>query len=556
MRNSYYLEKYNPLSRNFSNIMIYLNLVYVNLSNNMLTSLPKAFGSLPHLRQLDLSNNSLGIYKQTKWPWVEQIAIQKTLLILEIACNSLNALPRSIGELSALRVLNVSHNMLRYLPHSIGNIQNLEILDLSCNILFCLPITFQFLGNLVYLDVSMNPFHSIQVKKNDTQIKKSMRSLVDLSANSVLQYGILYDKILPHTLIEYLKEAKSCFFCHLKNMNYLPRYWFGSIDVLNDNVEYSPEEMLPFEFYVCSYDLSRFSAREMKNRFKRFSLEEISNKEDHFRKKRRILEGKIEITEESRHKKEIKAMEELFYCLTKATYNLFVRKFNNITRWLYLTNLNLSNNGIKDLPIELGTLPFIKILNLSHNRIGISYRYRWLWINQTEIRNSLHITKLPYYIVKLKALILLKATHNMLKCLPESIANMKSLIILDVSYNSLLCLPSTMLHLNLQLLDISMNPCLTADYRMFKYQPLSLAELSVSILHRFSIAYLSILPNTLIEYIDIIRRCSIPSRVCYISYVVPIANLRKFKLAGHVSKNTLEGVRSYVQLEYIRRFPP
>jgi len=39
--------------------------------------------------------------------------------------------------------------------------------------------------------------------------------------------------------------------------------------------------------------------------------------------------------------------------------------------------------------MELGTLPFLKRLNLSHNQIGISNGYGWQWIKQATIRNTL-----------------------------------------------------------------------------------------------------------------------------------------------------------------------
>jgi len=71
------------------------------------------------------------------------------------------------------------------------------------------------------------------------------------------------------------------------------------------------------------------------------------------------------------------------------TYNPLSRNFNKITRWLNLTDVNLSYNRIHNLPMELGTLPFLKRLNLSHNQIGISERYEWQWIKQAAIRNAL-----------------------------------------------------------------------------------------------------------------------------------------------------------------------
>jgi len=71
------------------------------------------------------------------------------------------------------------------------------------------------------------------------------------------------------------------------------------------------------------------------------------------------------------------------------TNNSLSRNFNKIMRWLNLTDVNLSYNRIQNLPMELGTLPFLKRLNLSRNQIGISDGFGWLWIKQAAIRNTL-----------------------------------------------------------------------------------------------------------------------------------------------------------------------
>jgi len=81
-----YLNIYDLLSRNFNNITMWLNLTFVNISSNMITILPSAFGKL-RLVILDLSRNYLGIFGSTKWPWIEQNAIRNTLCLLDISNN-------------------------------------------------------------------------------------------------------------------------------------------------------------------------------------------------------------------------------------------------------------------------------------------------------------------------------------------------------------------------------------------------------------------------------------------------------------------------------------
>ena len=76
---TYFLEKLT--------ITNFQNLTHINLSNNKITNLPKNFGTLPCIQWLDLSYNRLGIRGQYKWLWIEQFAIQKSLIFLNISYN-------------------------------------------------------------------------------------------------------------------------------------------------------------------------------------------------------------------------------------------------------------------------------------------------------------------------------------------------------------------------------------------------------------------------------------------------------------------------------------
>jgi len=84
-----YLNTYNPLSRNFNNITMWLNLTFVNISSSMITILPSTFGKLG-LVTLNLSKNYLGSFGSTKWLWIEQNAIRNTLSFLNISNNSVS----------------------------------------------------------------------------------------------------------------------------------------------------------------------------------------------------------------------------------------------------------------------------------------------------------------------------------------------------------------------------------------------------------------------------------------------------------------------------------
>jgi len=84
----------------------------------------------------------------------------------------------------------------------------------------------------------------------------------------------------------------------------------------------------------------------------------------------------------------------------------------------------------------------------------------------------------------------------MLRCLPQSIGNIQSLKILDVSYNFLEYLPVTILHLQLQTFDISMNTYLTKSTYQDNYVFPNLTEISFATLqrHRF-VVFIDMLCN-------------------------------------------------------------
>jgi len=91
----FYLNTYDPFSRNFNNITMWLNLTNVNLSNNMITILPSAFGRL-RLKCLDLSQNCLGTFDSIRWPWIKQNTIENTLILLNISNNSVSDITSNI----------------------------------------------------------------------------------------------------------------------------------------------------------------------------------------------------------------------------------------------------------------------------------------------------------------------------------------------------------------------------------------------------------------------------------------------------------------------------
>jgi len=155
LQNLLYLNLYNnqlsSLPESFGNLQ---NLLYLNLYNNQLSSLPESFGNLQNLSELHLSDNQLSSLP-------ESFGNLQNLSDLYLSDNQLSSLPESIGNLQNLSDLYLSYNQLSSLPESIGNLQNLSYLYLSNNPLSSLPESIGNLQNLSDLYLSDNQLSSL-----------------------------------------------------------------------------------------------------------------------------------------------------------------------------------------------------------------------------------------------------------------------------------------------------------------------------------------------------------------------------------------------------------
>ena len=129
-------------------------LIELNLANNELTSLPKSFGDLKQLKELNLGNNGL-----TSLP--ESLGNLEQLEKLYLRDNQLTLLPESIGSITRLNNLKLTNNLLTSLPESIGNLKKLDTLNLEGNQLTSLPESIGELEQLTELDLEANELTSL-----------------------------------------------------------------------------------------------------------------------------------------------------------------------------------------------------------------------------------------------------------------------------------------------------------------------------------------------------------------------------------------------------------
>ncbi|XP_012216848.1 leucine-rich repeat protein 1-like [Linepithema humile] len=221
----------------------------------------------------------------------------------------------------------------------------------------------------------------------------------------------------------------------------------------------------------------------------------------------------------------------------KTTQQLFITGLNRrsfdrqILQLQSLRVLDLSKNSLIFLPKELGTLPNLQNLNLSHNCLGLNQSCpvsKWEWLEQSAIKSKLtnleinhnQLKELPVQVGKLKALIRLSVCNNLLTELPQNIGNLKNLNFLFLSNNKLTFLPGTIKYLKLQFLNITENLFAECKNEINNnIQWLTLEELAAKVILQFRLQYNVRLPNILSKNLDEAKYCYTCGNACFGSYI-------------------------------------
>lgn len=109
--------------------------------------------------------------------------ISKSINAIDLSNNLLTSLPVSICTLIFIQKLDLSKNKLKELPQDFGNLINLRTLDLYQNELTYLPLSFANLRKLRWLDVSNNPLPQALIKvigycTNEAECNSAARNIV------------------------------------------------------------------------------------------------------------------------------------------------------------------------------------------------------------------------------------------------------------------------------------------------------------------------------------------------------------------------------------------
>lgn len=132
---------------------VFSKLEEIRLVNNNLSELPRSFSTLAKLKRLDLTGN-LNLDFQQVFMILSGL---EHLEFLNLSKCEMMFLPAAVSRCDSLKVLNLNSNQLFFLPSAIGNIQQLEELNLSDNFLYELPESFPKLKSLRIIHLENNP---------------------------------------------------------------------------------------------------------------------------------------------------------------------------------------------------------------------------------------------------------------------------------------------------------------------------------------------------------------------------------------------------------------
>jgi small GTP-binding protein len=154
------------------------NLTELYLENNWLRSLPEPFGNLKSLRILNLENNPMDRLPESfgnlkllirlllesapfdprgyliKLP--KKFGSLQSLQELDLSSHKLNKLPESFGNLKSLKNLDLFNNRFKTLPNYIENLNSLESINLERNLIEFIPNTLSNLSRLKKINLKNN----------------------------------------------------------------------------------------------------------------------------------------------------------------------------------------------------------------------------------------------------------------------------------------------------------------------------------------------------------------------------------------------------------------
>lgn len=181
----------------------------LTLSNMGITIFPKCLLKLTNLDELDLSRNliqtlpdNIGNFLSLRW--------------LDLHSNKIESVPESIGNLVGLTYLNLSNNRLTSmgLPSTLGSLTSLKTLNLGMNQLDALPPTMVTLRSLQELGLFDNLFNTlpefVKVLRNHTKVNMKRNPVWYAQGDGE---GTLKEKSVLEEEVRLVYESNLCKTC-------------------------------------------------------------------------------------------------------------------------------------------------------------------------------------------------------------------------------------------------------------------------------------------------------------------------------------------------------
>ncbi|XP_043086493.1 toll-like receptor 8 [Puntigrus tetrazona] len=500
-RNCYYwnpcLSYYHIEDGSFSALT---NLKHLTLSYNNLTQVPKGLPS--SLMTLELASNRISYITEHDFQGLEN------LISLKIQGNcprchnapypcipcknvSIEIHPRAFAGLGKLRLLHLAGNSMEKIdPTWFANISNLEELYLSFNFLFEAIQSNIFLNNLpllTKLDLSFN--YALKTYPTTVTISPSFANLTSLKTLHL--QGLVFKEIHKETFsslfglqnlsvldvgINFIVRAKADIFEKFQHVKLI---------YLSENRLYP---------VTVKGELREDTGVGLKSSSKITSMSEPYPKEYSFDIPKELV------------KPECYAVGRV---LDLSRNNLFLITPEQFQPYGNISCLNLSGNGFATAPngSEFITLPDLKYLDLSFNKIDLAYDYAFRELQSLEV---LDLSYNPHYFTvqgvthnlnflkHLPSLKVLNMSHNSIYTLTTKTMSSKSLQELQFQHNSL----GKMWRLedrtydrlfkdltNLTYLDISYNYIDKIPFRIYKNLPRSIQRLQLSHNHMSNVSW-------------------------------------------------------------------
>ncbi|KAL8592606.1 hypothetical protein ACOMHN_026536 [Nucella lapillus] len=222
----------------------------LNLSSNVLSTLPDNLTCWRHLSDLDLSSNNMSSVPAALY----RACVKDSLTVLKLNNNGLTELPPQICWISGLVQLHVDDNKLPALPPTIGSLSRLFSLSAQRNQITQLPGGITRL-RLESLDLFGNPIQEVK----DSELLSSnvgVSSLLEVTARFIRGHRLTYteEDLLPH-LIFYLDNARQCWcgqYCFQSCARYLRKCELSELSSTVQAWNVLGNTTVPVETFLCS----------------------------------------------------------------------------------------------------------------------------------------------------------------------------------------------------------------------------------------------------------------------------------------------------------------